>query len=102
MKNHLIGLAAERDMNGIWERIAPESIDEADRIIAGFFDAFDILARTAAMRPARRDLTDHPVLFWPLGDYMIVYRAQKGSHIEIVAITEGPQDIPSFIPRGDA
>jgi plasmid stabilization system protein ParE len=99
MKNHQIGVAAERDMNAIWERLAQESIDEADRVIAGFFGAFDILARTPSMRPARRDLTDQPVHFWPFGDFMIVYRAQTENHIEIVAITEGPQDIPMFIPH---
>jgi plasmid stabilization system protein ParE len=44
----------------------------------------------------RDDLTRFPVLFWPVGAYLIVYRVQEGL-IEIVAVTQGSRDIPSFI-----
>jgi len=46
----------------------------------------------------REDLTLYPVLFWPLGAYLIVYRAQSQA-IEIVAITQGSRDIPAFMSR---
>ena len=42
----------------------------------------------------------HPVLFWPVGNYLIIYRLVSASApIEIVAITQGSRDIPSFLHR---
>jgi plasmid stabilization system protein ParE len=46
----------------------------------------------------REDLTRHPVLFWPLGAHLIIYRAER-SPIEIVAVTQGSRDIPAFLHR---
>jgi antitoxin ParD1/3/4/toxin ParE1/3/4 len=41
---------------------------------------------------------DRPLLFWPVGNYLILYRAAKRP-IEIVAIAHGKRDIPAFILR---
>ena len=46
----------------------------------------------------REDLTDHPVLFRPVGAYLIIYRAERRP-IEIVAVTQGSRDIPAFLNR---
>ena len=46
----------------------------------------------------REDLTRHPVLFWPVGAYLIIYRADRRP-IEIVAVTQGSRDIPGFLRR---
>jgi hypothetical protein len=45
-----------------------------------------------------KDLTSYAVLFWPVGDYLIIYRADR-QPIEIVAVTQGSRDIPSFLRR---
>jgi plasmid stabilization system protein ParE len=51
------------------------------------------------MGHVREDLTGYPVLFWPVGAYLIVYRAERRP-IEIVAVTQGSRDIPAFLfPR---
>jgi antitoxin ParD1/3/4/toxin ParE1/3/4 len=44
----------------------------------------------------RKDLTEYPVLFWPVGAYLIIYRVQI-DFIEIVAVTQGARNIPSFL-----
>ena len=47
----------------------------------------------------REDLAeDRPLLFLPVGNYLILYRATK-KPIEIVAVAHGNRDIPSFIRR---
>jgi antitoxin ParD1/3/4/toxin ParE1/3/4 len=46
----------------------------------------------------REDLTLHPVLFWPVGAYLIIYSAQS-IPVEIVAVTQGSRDIPAFLSR---
>lgn len=44
----------------------------------------------------REDLTQFPVLFWPVGNYLIIYRGEARP-IEIVAIVHGKRDIPAFL-----
>jgi plasmid stabilization system protein ParE len=44
------------------------------------------------------DLTAYPVLFWPLGACLIIYRATSRP-VEIVAVTQGARDIPAFLQR---
>ena len=41
------------------------------------------------------DLDD---IFFPVGAYLIVYRAIRPT-VEIVAVTQGARDIPSFLHR---
>jgi plasmid stabilization system protein ParE len=98
MKEYVLSTEAELDLDDIWEYIAQDSIDAADRWIGKLFDAFDALAGTPGMGHKREDLTAYPVLFWPVGAYMIIYRAQSKT-IEIVAVTQGARDIPSFLRR---
>jgi hypothetical protein len=44
-------------------------------------------------------LTSYTVLFWPVGAYLIIYRAAEWRPIEIVAVTQGSRDIPGFLSR---
>jgi plasmid stabilization system protein ParE len=96
MKEYVLGTGAELDLNEIWEYISQDNINAADRWIGKLFDAFEALARSPGMGHKRDDLTAYPVLFWPVGAYLILYRVQK-EFIEIVAVTQGARDIPSFL-----
>lgn len=96
MKEYVLSVEAELDLYEIWAYIAQDKINAADRWVAKLFDAFESLARTPSMGHTRRDLTDYPVLFWPVGAYLILYRVQS-ERIEIVAVTQGSRDVPSFL-----
>jgi plasmid stabilization system protein ParE len=96
VKQYVLGAGAERDLNEIWEYIARDSIDAADRWISKLFTTFAALARNSGMGHKRPDLTSHAVLFWPVGAYVILYRV-RNKRVEIVAITQGARDIPSFL-----
>ena len=98
MSGYVLGIDAAQDLENIWEYIAVDKIDAADRWIGKLFDAFEALARTPSMGHRREDLTDYPVLSWPVGAYLIIYRAEARP-IEIVAVTQGSRDIPSFLRR---
>lgn len=96
MSGYVLGVGADRDLDEIWEFIAADSVDAADRWIGSLFDAFESLAGSPGFGHRRDDLTSHPVLFWPVGAYLVVYR--KGSAaVEIVAVTQGSRDIPTFL-----
>lgn len=98
MSGYVLGRDAEQDLNDIWNYIAEDSVDAADRLIAALFDAFEALARNPSMGHKREDITTFPVLFWPVGNYLVIYRAEK-SPIQIVAIVHGKRDIPTFLRR---
>jgi plasmid stabilization system protein ParE len=98
VSRYVLGPDADHDLDDIWEYIARDNIDAADRWIAKLFDAFESLAQTPGLGHTREDLTPHAVLFWPVGAYLIIYRAQR-LPIEIVAITQGSRDIPAFLQR---
>ena len=89
---------ADQDLDNIWEYIAQDDIEAADRWDAKFRHAFGMLARNPRAGHARKDLTDKPVLFWPVGEYLIIYRIQP-DQILILAVTQGARDIPSYLRR---
>ena len=96
--NHVLSADADLDLDDIWEYIAADSVDAADRWVAKLFHAFEALAETPGMGHKRADLTEHPVLFWPVGAYLVIYRATREA-VEIIAVTQGSRDIPSFLRR---
>ncbi len=98
MSGYLLSADAELDLDEIWEYIAADSLDAADGWIAKLFEAFETLGRNPGIGHKREDLTDFPVLFWPVGSYLVIYRAQR-SPVEIVAVTRGSRDIPAFLHR---
>ncbi|MGD0801435.1 MAG: type II toxin-antitoxin system RelE/ParE family toxin [Terracidiphilus sp.] len=91
MNGYVLGTAAELDLDEIWEYIVQDSIQAADRWIGKLFDAFEALVRNPGIGHKREDLTAYPILFWPVGSYLILYRVQS-ERIEIVAVTQGGRD----------
>ena len=98
MSSYILGDSVAFDLDDIWEFIAADNIDAADNWIERLFDAFDALARMPGMGHRREDLTSLPVMFWPVGKYLVIYRAER-SPIEIAAVTQGSRDIPAFLRR---
>jgi toxin ParE1/3/4 len=98
VSGYILSVDADFDLDDIWEYIAADNIEAADQWIEKLFDAFESLAQTPGMGHRREDLTAHRVLFWPVGAYLIIYRAERRP-IEIVAVTQGSRDIPVFLSR---
>lgn len=96
MSEYVLSIGAELDLDEIWEYIANDNINAADRWIGKLFDAFDAIACNPGIGHSRQDLTDYPILFWPVGAYLILYRTHA-KRIEIIAVTQGARDIPSFL-----
>ena len=95
---YVISKDAEADLDGIWEYIASDSTEAADRWASQLRSAIELIARNPGLGHTRKDLTAYPVLFWPVGSYLVIYRLQNDL-VEIVAVTQGARDIPSFLRR---
>jgi toxin ParE1/3/4 len=98
VSGYILSADADFDLDEIWEFIAADDIDAADHWIENLFNAFESLGQTPGMGHRRDDLTSYPVLFWPVGAYLIIDRAERRP-IEIVAVTQGSRDIPAFLSR---
>ena len=96
MKKCVLSIGAEQDLEAIWDFIGEDSTERADRWIAKLFDAFDLLAKNPGMGHQREDLTSLQILFWPVGSYIVLYRVIR-DRVEIVAVTQGARDIPTFL-----
>jgi plasmid stabilization system protein ParE len=96
MTRYVLGVDAGQDLEQIWDYIAEDNMDAADRWIEKLFAAFELLARTPEIGHKREDLTGLPILFWPVGAYLILYRPHP-EQIEIVAVTQGARDVPAFL-----
>ena len=96
MSRYVLGLEAAADLDEIWDYIAQDSLDAADRWIERLFETFEGLAQTPRMGHSRKDLTAYPVLFWPVGAYLVIYRLRQ-PYIEIVAVTHGGRDVPALL-----
>ena len=71
----------------------------ARRMLVEFVEAFRTIARTPGIGHRREDLAQlRPVLFWPMKDYLIVYRAGT-SPVEVVMIVHGNRDVARVISR---
>jgi len=72
VSDYVLGPDADHDLDDIWEYIAADSIDAADRWITKLFDAFEAIARSPGIGHKREDVTAYTVLFWPVGSYLII------------------------------
>jgi plasmid stabilization system protein ParE len=98
MKRFRLAPEAAHDIREIWAFIATDSIRSARKVRLQILDACQRLAENPGIGHTREDLTDKPLLFWTVGSYLIIYRADR-KPVQIVAVTHGSMDIPAVLRR---
>jgi antitoxin ParD1/3/4/toxin ParE1/3/4 len=93
---YYVSAEAQNDLFEIWERIACDSVDLANRIDDEFRELFVSLARMPGQGHTRKDLTNRPVLFFPLYSFLVVYR-QDVRPVRIMAILRGKRDLKRIL-----
>ena len=96
MKGFKLSPEATGDIREIWAHIAADSIEAAGRIRLRILEACRRLAQNPGMGHRREDLTNAPVLFWPVGSYLIVYNPARRP-LEIVRVLHGARDFASLL-----
>jgi plasmid stabilization system protein ParE len=97
MSGYQLTLEAYQDLQDLAEYIAAENSEAAQRLLAALETAFDQLAAFPRTGHPRPDLAgSRPVLFWPVGAYLVIYRPDL-QPIEIIAVVHGSRDIPRFL-----
>lgn len=88
---------ARLDLISIWEFIARDSIDAADRVAEKLANAFRSLAQFPRKGHRRTDLhATGELRFWPVGAYVIVYSCES-KPIVIVRIIHGARDLDALL-----
>lgn len=86
---------AKEDLQDIWVCIAADNPVAADELEAAIYAACELLALNPRLGHKRPDLTDEPVLFWPVrGRYLVIY-AQATKPLQVVRILHGSRDAVS-------
>jgi toxin ParE1/3/4 len=65
--------AAFRDINEIWEFIAEDNLNAADRILDELQESIEKLVDFPEMGFRREELTSKPLRFFPVRDFLIAY-----------------------------
>jgi toxin ParE1/3/4 len=91
MKRFTLSPEAALDIRDIWAYIAHDSIRAARRVRLQIMRACQTIAANPRLGHSRSDLTDKPVLFWPVRSYLIIYNPGPRP-IEIVRVLHGALD----------
>jgi len=96
MKRFTLSPEAAGDIRAIWAFIAKDNVKAARRVRTKIFAGCQQVAENPGIGHSREDLTDKPVLFWPVGRYLIIYRATR-KPVEIARVLHGALDIATIL-----
>jgi plasmid stabilization system protein ParE len=87
---------AEQDIGDIWDYIAADSMDAADRVLTALEKAILRLAKTPGVGHLREDLADRRHRFLLVYSYLIVYRFET-KPIQIIRVIHAARDAQSIL-----
>jgi toxin ParE1/3/4 len=96
MKRFKLSPHAAEDIREAWAYIARDNLNVASRFRMRLLKACRTIAQNPRIGHSREDLTNKPVLFWPEGQYLIIYNPAR-TPLEIVRVVHGARDVPRLI-----
>jgi antitoxin ParD1/3/4 len=98
VSGYFLSPEANDDIFEISRWIATDSVKLADRVEAELHEVFEALAGMPGQGHRRKDLTQRPVLFFPLYSCLIVYQADIDP-IRIMAVLRGTGNVKRILER---
>ena len=96
MADYFYSREARLDLLEIWEHIARDNVDAADRVEEEIQKSVTMLATNPALGHIRPDLTSKPVRFWSVYSYLIIYDP-NARPLEVVRILSGYRDVAALL-----
>lgn len=87
---------AELDLDAIWDFVALDSPEAADRVASALEKAFASLAKNPGIGHYREELADRRHRFLSVYSYLIVYRTDVGE-LSIVRVFHGSRDVRALL-----
>jgi len=88
MSGFVLHPAAYQDLDEIWEYIAADSIDAADRVREEIYEAIQSLVPFPHAGHSRPGLTSRPLRFQTVREYVIAY-APDETPLAVIAVLHG-------------
>lgn len=88
MKKFVLHPEAYSDLLEIWEYIAADNLDAADRVVNELHKAMKSLVQFPRQGHSRPDLTSRPLRFTVVREYVIAYAADQDP-LAVVAVLHG-------------
>jgi plasmid stabilization system protein ParE len=96
MSQYILSPAALEDLDSIWQFIAEDNLDAAERVVAELESACSRLAVNPNMGHVREDLADSSFRFWPVRSYLVVYRPAT-KPLQVVRFWHGARGVPNLL-----
>jgi plasmid stabilization system protein ParE len=88
MSGFVLHPQAHADLDEIWEYIAADSLDAADRVREELYEAIQSLVPFPYIGHSRPDLTAKPLRFQSVREYVIAY-APDENPLAVIAVLHG-------------
>jgi len=92
------------DLDEIWNYIAGDSVDSANRVEAAIFEACEGIARHPMLGSKRSEITPLPVRFWVVSrfpNFIVVYRPETVP-LQVVAVLYAKRDMKRVLAERGA
>jgi plasmid stabilization system protein ParE len=99
MKPFVLTPRAEQDLSDIWDYIAADSVDAADRVLTALERAIYKLSKSPGLGHWREDLADKRHRFFLVYSYLIVYRPET-KPLQVIRVLHAARDIQSILGFG--
>ena len=96
MKRFILTPRAKQDVNDIWDYIANDNIEAADRVLDALDNAMIRLATNPGIGHWRDELTDKRHRFLLVYSYLIVYR-HATKPLQIIRVLHAARDVQSML-----
>jgi plasmid stabilization system protein ParE len=96
MKAFVFTPLAARDLNEIWDYLASDNIQAADRVLVALEKALHRLAKNPGQGHRREDLADRRHRFFLVYSYLIVYRSET-KPMQVIRVLHASRDIQSLL-----
>jgi plasmid stabilization system protein ParE len=95
--DYFVSQKADLDINEIWDYIAEDNINAADKLIDKIYETFKRLSEMPFIGNVKSDWTDKELRFWSIKKYLIVYEINNNNSITIVRVLSEYRDVISII-----
>ena len=96
MKRFILTPRAKQDLNEIWDYIANDNIEAADRVLNALEKAMIKLARSPGIGHWRAELTDKRHRLFLVYSYLIVYRHET-KPLQVIRVLHAARDVQSLL-----
>ncbi len=86
---------AEEDLLGIWQFIAEDNDEAADRFVDTLYAKCQLLAMNPRLGPLRTDIAPE-LRYFPVGNYLILFR-EHSEGIEVVRVLHGARNLTAAL-----